>query len=327
MYDVCALGELLIDFTPAGTSPAGNLLFERNPGGAPANVLAAVTRLGGTGAFIGEVGADAFGRYLQQVLEDNGIESRGLRFAADADTTLAFVTLTEAGDRDFSFYRRPGADTRLSPEDLDLSLISGARIFHFGSLSMTHEPARSATLQAAAHARATGRLVSYDPNWRPPLWESPEKARAGMELGLPFADILKISEVELEFLTGETDLGKGSRKLFRAGMQLLLVTLGPRGCYYRSAQGAGRLDTYDTRVVDTTGAGDAFLGGLLYRVARLERPLRDLPVEDLEELVDFSCAVGSLCTTKRGAIPAMPTLDDVQRCRNEVPRLEGGPHG
>jgi fructokinase len=323
MLDVCALGEMLIDFTPAGISASGNLLFERNPGGAPANVLAAVTRLGGTGAFLGEVGDDSFGRYLRQVLEDNGISSRGLRFAKDADTTLAFVTLEPTGDRDFSFYRRPGADTRLSPDDLDLASIDDARIFHFGSLSMTHEPARSATLAAASHAKAAGRLVSYDPNWRPPLWESPEKARAGMELGLPFADILKISEVELEFLTGETDLDRGSSKLFQAGMQLLLVTLGARGCYYRSPKGAGRLDTYDTRVVDTTGAGDAFLGGLLYRVARLDRPLADLSVEEVEELVDFSCAVGSLCATKRGAIPAMPTMEDVRRCRAEVPKLEG----
>jgi fructokinase len=321
MHDVVALGEILIDFTPAGKSKAGNVLFERNPGGAPANVLAAVTRLGGTAAFIGKVGDDAFGRYLKTVLDGIGIVSRGLRVTKDADTTLAFVHLDSKGDRSFSFYRRPGADTTLKVEEVDLGLLDQARIFHFGSLSLTNEPARRATLATAAYAKSRGLLVSYDPNWRPPLWESDAAAKAGMLSGLPFADLVKVSETELAFLTGEKDLATGSRKLFTPDMKLLLVTLGPKGCFFRCAKGTGHVETYDTRVVDTTGAGDAFVGGLLYRLSRPDRRLADLTLDEIGEWVEFSCAVGSLCATKRGAIPAMPTLQEVADCRTTVPKL------
>jgi len=324
MIDVVALGELLIDFTPAGASAAGNALFERNPGGAPANVLAAVTRLGGTGAFIGKVGEDAFGHYLKTVLDGIGVDSRGLRFTKEADTTLAFVHLDAQGDRSFSFYRRPGADTMLRIQEVDTTLIDETRIFHFGSLSLTDEPARRATLATAASAKSKGALVSYDPNWRPPLWESEAAAKSGMLSGLPFADVLKVSEVELEFLTGEKDLEVGSRRLFTGDVKLVLVTLGPKGCYFRCAKGTGLVPTYDVRVVDTTGAGDAFLGGLLVRLARTGRKFADLSLEEIEEIVDFANAVGSLCTTKRGAIPAMPSLEEVEACRTGVPKLQVG---
>lgn len=319
--DVVALGELLIDFTPAGYSSSGSILFERNPGGAPANVLTALARLGGRGAFIGKVGNDQFGHFLKEVLEKNGVDARGLRFSDEANTTLAFVHLDEQRDRSFSFWRKPGADTLLETRDLDLALIDEAKVFHFGSLSLTHEPARSAALTAAAYAKRTGKIVSYDPNWRPPLWASGAAAKKGMLLGVEFADVLKLSDVELELMTGESDLDRGSEKLSKMGPSLVVVTLGPRGCYFRCPSGTGHLPTYDTPVVDTTGAGDAFMGGLLFHLARSNRTLKELDLPTLEGILDFSNAVGALCASRKGAIPAMPYADEVEYCMRDVPKL------
>lgn len=324
MFDVVALGELLIDFTPAGISDAGNVLFERNPGGAPANVLAAVSKLGGKSAFIGMVGKDQFGHFLKEVLESNAIDASGLKFSDKADTTLAFVHLDEKGDRSFSFYRRPGADTMLTKADLELEVIKNAKIFHFGSLSMTGEPARSATLKAVRYAKESGALISYDPNWRPPLWENDDAAKEGMALGLQYADILKISEVELAFLTGQTDLDKGSKMLFDMGIKLVVVTLGAKGCYYRCAAGTGQLDTYDTKVADTTGAGDSFMGALLYHLSGFKGTLDTMSRPVLEKIIDFSNAVGALCAAKKGAIPAMPSMEEVRYCINSIPKLKAG---
>lgn len=321
MHDVVALGELLIDFTPAGLSPTGNVLFERNPGGAPANVLSAVSKLGGTAAFIGKVGNDQFGHFLQQVLHSNKIETKGLRFSETEHTTLAFVHLDERGDRSFSFYRNPGADTMLEEKDLDYELIDQGHIFHFGSLSMTNEPSRNATLKAAEYAKSRNKIISYDPNWRPLLWKNDRAAREGMLLGLKYADILKLSEIELEFLAGESDLQSGSRRLLDEGMKLIIVTLGPKGCFYRHHCGTGYLSTYDTKVMDTTGAGDAFLGGLLYQISMRRCDLDNLEKESVEEMLDFANAVGALCASGRGAIPSMPSMKDVQRCIKEIPKL------
>lgn len=321
MLDLVALGELLIDFTPAGQSASGNALFERNPGGAPANVVAALTKLGGSGAFIGKVGNDQFGHFLREVLAANRIDTRGLRFSAEANTTLAFVHLDERGDRSFTFYRKLGADSLLRVEDLDLQLIDEAKIFHFGSVSLTHEPARSATLAAARYAKENGKLVSYDPNWRPPLWESEAAAKEGMSLGLRYADLVKLSEVELEFLTGEPHIDRGSGKLAELGISLVVVTLGPKGCYYRSPRGTGHLPTYDTRVVDTTGAGDAFLGGLLFQLSGLDRSPAELDPPVVTGILKFANAVGALCAAKRGAIPAMPSMEEVNACLRDTPRL------
>ncbi|HHY46140.1 MAG TPA: carbohydrate kinase [Firmicutes bacterium] len=321
MFDVVALGELLIDFTPAGYSASGNVLFERNPGGAPANVLVALTMLGGKGAFIGKVGDDQFGHFLKGVLGERGIDTRGLRFSSEANTTLAFVHLDERGDRSFSFYRNPGADTLLRAEEVDFGLVDEARIFHFGSLSMTHEPARSATLAAVKYAKESGKIVSYDPNWRPPLWQDDAAAREGMSLGLKFADVLKLSEAELGFITGEPDLDRGSKKLLEMGISLVVVTLGPKGCYYRCPSGTGQLPTYDTRVVDTTGAGDAFMGALLFHISRMEYSLQELDRPEVERMLDFSNAAGALCASKKGGIPAMPTIDEVVSCMRNVPKL------
>jgi fructokinase len=321
MLDVVALGEILIDFTPAGISPAGNELFERNPGGAPANVLTAISKLGGSCAFIGKVGKDQFGCHLESVLKENRIETKGLRFSDDVNTTLAFVHLNSSGDRSFSFYRQPGADLMLDESDLDFSLIEDAKIFHFGSLSLTDEPARSATIKAVEHAKQNGKIISYDPNWRPPLWKSDEAAKQGMILGLQYADILKISETELQFLTGTNDLEIGSKMFFDKGIKLIVITLGAKGCFYRCSAGMNHLLTYDTKVVDTTGSGDAFLGGLLYHISRLNCGLYEITKQEMESFIDFSNAAGALCAAKKGAIPAMPTREEIEYCGKNVPKL------
>lgn len=312
MLDLAAIGELLIDFTPSGKSDQGNPLFGCNPGGAPANVLAAITRLGGTGAFIGKVGSDTFGSFLSDTLKNNGIDDKGLMFDPKVNTTLAFVHLSETGDRSFSFYRDPGADMMLSFEDVDKDIIKNARAFHFGSVSMTHEPSRTATLESASCARAMGKTVSYDPNLRPALWNSLDEAKEVILKGMEFADILKISEEELTFLTGETDLEKGADHLadLYSG-RILLVTLGSEGCFFGMDGRYDRLSTYDVKTIDTTGAGDAFLGGFLFKIKPYFGRLQELTFEELHDAVDFANAVGSLATTRKGAIPAMPRLEEV----------------
>lgn len=321
MYDVVALGELLIDFTPAGISQSGNVMFERNPGGAPANVLAAVSKFGGKGAFIGKVGHDQFGVFLKNVLEVHGIETRGLKFSKEVNTTLAFVHLDEHGDRSFSFYRKPGADMILSPEDLDFEIIDEAKIFHFGSLSMTSEPSKSATKAALKYAKSKGKIITYDPNWRPALWENDKIAKETMLFGLQYADILKISEEELEFLVGTKDVYNGSRQLLDKGVKIVVVTLGPKGCFYHSSAGSGHLSTYDTKVVDTTGSGDSFFGALIYQISRHDGKIEAIRQDELEKMIDFSNAVGALCATKKGAIDAMPSIDEIEYCRKSIPKL------
>jgi fructokinase len=321
MYDVVALGELLIDFTPAGISQSGNVMFERNPGGAPANVLSAVSKLGGKGAFIGKVGDDQFGIFLKNVLEKHGIETKGLEFSKEVNTTLAFVHLDEHGDRSFSFYRKPGADMMLAPEDLNFNIIDEAKIFHFGSLSMTNEPSKSATKAALEYAKSKGKIITYDPNWRPALWENDKTAKETMLFGLHYADILKISEEELEFLVGTKDVYDGSRQLLDKGVKIVVVTLGPKGCFYHCSAGSGYLSTYDTKVVDTTGSGDSFFGALIYQISRYDGKIDTIWQDELKEMIDFSNAVGALCATKKGAIDAMPSIDEIEHCRLSIPKL------
>jgi fructokinase len=318
-FDVVALGELLIDFTPVGQSASGGAVFEQNPGGAPANALVALAKLGGHGAFIGKVGADQFGTFLKNVLETHRINTQGLRFTSNASTTLAFVHLDAHGNRSFSFCRKPGADILLEASDIDLALIDQCRVFHFGSVSLTDEPARSATLHAVQYAKSAGKIISYDPNWRPPLWKDETSAKAGMTAGLAYADILKVSDVELEILTGDKDVRRATQRLYDRGIKVVLTTLGPEGCYFQCRSGAGHAPCFPVKVVDTTGAGDAFLGGFLYQFSHSHEPLGELSLDDLGVMVRFSNAVGSLCTTRKGAISAMPSLEEVsalvQYCR------------
>lgn len=315
MYDVAAIGELLIDFTPAGRSEAGQVLFEQSPGGAPANVLAAVAKLGKKAAFLGMVGNDQFGAFLRDVLQKNNIETTGLKISSDVHTTLAFVYLDSHGDRSFSFYRNPGADLMITEMDLEYRLIQNAKTFHFGSLSLTDEPARSATLAAVKFAKEQGLLISYDPNFRPTLWKSKETARERIVSMLQYADLLKVSEEEMELITGTGDLEKGSAALYDRGINAVLVTLGPQGCYYRYRGGFGRLPACQVKAVDTTGAGDAFVGGVLYWLSGLsKREIDRLSQEEFERILAFSNAMGALAATRKGAITAMPSLDEVQRC-------------
>lgn len=315
MFDVVALGESLIDFTPCGINEMGMQLFARNPGGAPANVLAMYAKLGGKTAFIGKVGADDFGVFLKTAIQTAGIDVSGLLQTQEAPTTLAFVQLNERGDRSFTFYRKPGADICLKADEVKEELLQNCRVFHFGSVSLTDEPCRTATLSAAKKAKASGAVISYDPNYRPLLWSSEKVATSRMLEVLPLADILKVSEEEMVLLTGETARDKGAIKLAQYGAVLVIVTLGSEGAFYYAPCGCGKLQTYDVKTVDTTGAGDAFWGALLYCLAgKNKEDLGSISKEELEKAVDFANAAGSLTTTTKGAIPAMPTLSQINNC-------------
>ncbi|RXZ83404.1 carbohydrate kinase [Paenibacillaceae bacterium] len=310
---VTALGEVLIDFTPAGSSAAGNVQFEQNPGGAPANVLAALAKLGVETAFIGKVGSDQFGRYLLDTLTGCGIDASGVVLDAEANTTLAFVHLAADGDRTFSFYRNPGADQLLKPEEVNTALIENSKVFHFGSISMTHQPAADATRRALQAAKAGGQLVSFDPNLRPALWDDLERAKEIIREGLAASDIVKLSEEELVFLTDDEQLDRAARRVASEyNIQLLLVTLGEKGCYYLLGDTAGSVPSYKVKAVDTTGAGDSFLGGFLYKLLEDGRALTLWSEEELAAALSFACAMAALVTTKKGAIPAMPSKEEIE---------------
>lgn len=321
MYDVVAIGEVLIDFTPDGINDQGIARFARNPGGAPANVLAMHAKLGGKTAFIGKVGQDDFGKFLIGVLEGSGIDVRGVVMDGDVNTTIAFVQLNEFGDRSFSFYRKPGADMMLREDEIEWDMISGCHIFHYGSISFTDDPCRSAAYAAIRRAKELGKLMSYDPNYRPFLWDGEKRAVQEIMGALPMADILKVSEEELLLLTGETDLKAGAQKLRKQGPRLVLVSRGEFGSFYCAACGTGQMPAFQVNVVDTTGAGDAFLGAVHYRLREKEAAdLDKLTQEDLEDILDFANAAGGLTATKRGAIPSMPSLAEIEACRRDVPR-------
>lgn len=322
-YDVVTVGEVLIDFTPDGKSKKGMALYECNPGGAVANVLAAVNRFGGNTAFIGKVGEDSFGTFLCDTLVSYGIDTSGLLFDKKIPTTLAFVTLDEKGDRSFSFYRKPGADVMLSWEEIDRNKLEEAKIFHFGSVSLTDDPAYTATVEAARYAKEKGAVISYDPNYRPLLWDSSELAVERMTEGALIADIIKVSEEELELLTGETDLDSGARKLMDMGAVLVFISLGAKGSYYCNRNGSRFMYTYDVKTVDTTGAGDAFLGAILYRLKdKTISEIAELTADELDDILDFANASGSLTTIKTGGAPSIPTLEEIDICRKTVKKLE-----
>ena len=310
-YDVVALGELLIDFTAQGAGADGYPLMAAHPGGAPANFLAAIARLGGRTALLSKVGADAFGTMLTGTLREVGVDTRGVVVAEDAFTTLAFVTLDARGERSFSFARKPGADTVLRFDELELSLIDQSRAFHFGALSLTDEPARSATRQAVAYARAQGKLVTFDPNYRPPLWRSEAQARAETLWGLEQADVVKLSDEELSFLWGCTP-EEGARRLREeCGVALAMITLGPQGCYLENARGACWVPAPAVRPVDTTGAGDIFGGSAVAKLLALDTPPAELEPGALEGIARFAVTAASLSTLRPGGISSIPTEAEV----------------
>lgn len=314
MLDVVACGELLIDFTPVAHVEKGKIVFEQNPGGAPANVLTALSRFGKKTSFIGAVGNDAFGRFLKQTLVDTGIGTTGLVMTDEAPTTLAFVHIDERSDRSFHFYRNPGADTMLRETDINEELVVQARLFHFGSLSLTHEPARSATRKAVEIAKQYQRLVSFDPNYRASLWENSDEAKTMILAGIQQADIVKLSEEEVAFVAPTGNVKEATEWMIRQyDNQLILVTLGAKGCFYRTREHAGIVDGFKVEAVDTTGAGDAFFGGMLYQILEQAKEITALSGQDLEQMIRFANAVGALATTRTGAIPAMPSLDEVER--------------
>ena len=311
MFDVTALGEVLIDFTPCGTSQGGMDLYERNPGGAPANVLAAVNRLGGKTAFLGKVGDDMHGAFLRETLEKADIDTSGLITDDRYFTTLAFVSLKN-GERDFSFARKPGADTQISREEVKLDILNESRIFHCGSLSLTDEPARSATYYAVEQARKAGAVISYDPNYRAPLWPDVETAKKEMRAMVAQADIMKISDEETELLSDFQDPWETARALLKQGPACVVVTLGSKGALLVTEQVEVSVPTGKCQVVDTTGAGDSFWGGLLYCLARDGVKPGDLTEAQAKEYLHFANTVAGLCVEKRGAIPAMPSMEDVK---------------
>ncbi len=312
MYDVTALGEALIDYTPAGLSENGMPLFEQNPGGAPANVLACVSKLGLKTAFLGKVGADMQGDFIRDTLKSAGIEIRGLISDSQVFTTLAFVSLDSRGERSFSFARKPGADTCLRPEELKLPLIETCRIFHFGSLSLTDSPAREATIFALDTAKKAGCLISYDPNYRPLLWESREQAVLQLRSVLPYADLVKISDEEAALVTGCAQPEKAALSLLKGGAKLLAVTLGKSGALVASSSGCVTVPGFAVRAVDTTGAGDAFWGAFLFALLQLGKAPEACTPDELYTLGRFANAAAALCITKTGAIPALPTLGEIQ---------------
>lgn len=313
-YNVAALGELLIDFAPAGFSAQGNALHESNPGGAPANMLTSITRQGGTAAFIGKVGNDHFGTFLRGTLLQNNIDDSNLCVDMNVRTTLAFVNLSPEGDRSFSFFRSPGADTMLMPEEVNRDIIINADIFHFGSLSLTNEPARSATKHALNIAKENGVKISYDPNLRPLLWENMDKAKENIISCLSYADILKISEEEFEFLLGHRDYKRGSKEIAeKYGISHIFVTLGADGSAYRSGDNFVTAPAYDVKVVDTTGSGDAFMGAALYSLLGIkEDEFKNISEDKMQEILRYANGSGSLTATKKGGIPAIPTGEEIK---------------
>ena len=314
MYDVVALGELLIDFAPKSVDGAGYPTLAANPGGAPGNFLAALAKYGRRTAMIGKVGDDMFGRLLLNTLREAGIETKGVVVDPGVFTTLAFVSLDASGNRDFSFARKPGADTCLRPEELDLSLLKDARVFHFGTLSLTDEPAASATRKAIEAAKAGGLLVSLDPNLRKPLWKREEDARAAVEWSLRQADIVKISDEEIAWLWGLSP-EEGARKLLNEyGVSLVYATLGPKGCRAATRSVSVTVSSpAGIRVVDTTGAGDIFGGSAMSQFLKYGKAPAGLTAEELTQIVRFACTAASLSTQKHGGIGSVPEQAEVER--------------
>ena len=319
MKDIVTIGEILIDLTNSGTEN-GIPVYKANPGGAPANVAVAAARLGAKTAFIGKVGNDFYGDFLKKTLEDNGVDACGMLTDETARTTLAVVSVAASGERSFSFYRRNCADTLLDSGEIDPELLQKTHFLHFGSVSLTDEPSRSATVYAAREAKKAGATVTYDPNYRDKLWNSEAEAVEQMKSVLDMVDILKISDEELPLLTGTTDPGEGTKQLYETyGIPLILLTLGPDGAYYRRGEETGKAEGFNVKVADTNGAGDTFFGAFLSQMAALGiyRP-QELSTRQLFDSVRTANLAASITTSRHGAIPAMPDKSELAAKLGEV---------
>ena len=314
MFDIVALGELLIDFSPQGRSQQGNLLFEANPGGAPCNMLSQAAKLGRKTAFIGKVGNDDFGKMLRKNAEDRGIDVNSLYLTDESFTSLAFVTLDGAGNRSFSFSRKPGADTLLRPEEVDEELIKNTKVFHCGTLSMTAEPASSATIKALKTAKRKGVLISCDPNIRLKLWENEEKAREAMQTLFDYADIIKVSDEELEFLYGSSDVQQNAKRLINEYFpKLIFITCGSGGAYALNKTAFTWHPAFtQLKIVDTTGAGDAFCGAALSEALKLPS-LEDAGEIELFNILRYASAAAGCCCTGYGALAAMADEEKIKQ--------------
>lgn len=318
MYDVVALGEILIDFNSVSSNEDGYPTLSANPGGAPGNFLAALSKYGCSTAIISKVGNDAFGKLLVQTLNEVGISTKGILMDDTVFTTLAFVTLDDTGNREFSFARKPGADTCLTSEEVDYSLIRDAKVFHFGTLSLTNEPARSATQKAVAYAKENGVLISFDPNLRKPLWASEKEAMEQILWGLSQADIIKISDEEVDFLWGISPEEGAQKILNEFGASLVYVTLGPKGCHFANCNGCGTVASPSgIKVLDTTGAGDIFGGSAMSQFIRLNKKATELTVEDMTTITRFACCAASLSTQTHGGIKSVVDEELVKQCANK----------
>jgi len=312
MIDVAALGELLIDFATVGTDADGYPTMAAHPGGAPANFLAALTKFGAKTALISKVGSDTFGKLLLGTLEKAGICTRGMVVTEDVFTTLAFVTFDAQGDRDFAFSRKPGADTCLNFEEVDLSLIDEAKVFHFGTLSLTHEPARTASQKCVAYAKSKGKLITYDPNLRKPLWSNLNEAKEQLLWGLHQADVVKISDEEVEFLFGLSPEAGATYILENFGVKLVFVTCGAEGCFFKNANAEGHVPSLPgISVIDTTGAGDIFGGSAVWKMLQTGKAPEALTEAELRDIVTFACTAAGLSTTKSGGISSVPEKNAV----------------
>ena len=308
--DILTIGEILIDLTQTGRDEKGIPQFAANPGGAPANLAVAAAKLGAQTAFIGKVGDDAFGRYLTEVLRENGVDASGVAVDETYPTTMAVVSVDARGERNFSFYRSANADVMLSADDIPDAALRQAKLVHFGSVSLTADPSRAATLDAVRRAKGMGKTITYDPNYRANLWPDADTAVARMKAPLGLVDILKVSDEELPLLTGTADCAAGTAALAEQGVKLIFVTLGPDGVFYRLGEKTGHVPGVRCTVGDTNGAGDTFFGAALSRLCKED--LAALTPDKLEPILAFANKAASITTSRHGAIPAMPTLAEVE---------------
>ncbi|MFB0546760.1 MAG: PfkB family carbohydrate kinase [Anaerolineae bacterium] len=311
--DIVCLGEMLIDMFPAelGRSLVEVSAFRPKPGGAPANVAVAAARLGARSAFIGKVGDDAFGRYLVDVLRQQGVDTRGMRFDEKARTTMAFIAMPDENTAEFVFYRNPGADMLLRADELDRQLLGETSAFHFGSISLIEEPSRSATVEAVYIARQAGALISFDVNYRPSLWNDPAEAHDRIMAMMPYVNLLKVNEVELALLAGSEDLDAASKTLLEQGPDLCVVTLGPKGSFFQVAEGGEHVPGFAVYTVDATGCGDAFTAALLCQLVGSADWRDQLSPAQLRKILRYANAAGALTAQTLGVIPALPTAAEV----------------